>query len=633
MARFLHGLNDEISDFVEMFPYDTLQDVVHQAIRVEKKNMRNGRTRAFQGRTTTRSWQRTQQPYGSQFEGTPPRHPHASKASSPAIRNQDKRLSATAGVSSAPPPEKSSTRSSDIQCHNCKGRGHISSECPSKRTMIINERGEWESESDPEGGNDEVEEEQGWEVGGIILSHEELDGEALVVCRSLNAQVVEKEKGQQHNLFHTHCLVNSKICRVIVDSGSCNNIASTEMVKKLQLQTKSNGVEVDEEKIKAIREWMAPQTVSQVNSFLGLACFYLRFMKDFSTIAAPMNELLKKDTPFQWGDAQDKSFQELKMRLTSAPLLSLPDFGKTFEIECDASGVGIGGVLMQEDKRIAYFSEKLNGPTLNYSVYDKELYALVLSLETWQHYLWPKEFVIHSDHESLKHLKGQLNLNRRHAKWSEFIESFPYIVKYKKGKDNVVADALSRRHILHSQLDVKILGLESIKELRLTLVVSWDILELRKLKTEVVNWTLSMMLRAVLKKNLMMWEECLPHVEFAYNRAERTSLDASKRADFVKKLHAQAKENIEKMTEQYTKGVNKTMKKLVFEQGDLVWVHLRKDRFPEQRKCKLQPRGDGPFTVLERINDNAYKINLPEEYGVSPTFNVSDLSPYVGPLE
>ena len=87
MARFLHGLNDEILDFVEMFPYDTLQDVVHQAIRVEKKNMCNGHTRAFQGRTTTCSWQRAQQPYGSQFEGVPPRHPHALIASALAIRN------------------------------------------------------------------------------------------------------------------------------------------------------------------------------------------------------------------------------------------------------------------------------------------------------------------------------------------------------------------------------------------------------------------------------------------------------------------------------------------------------------------------------------------------------------------
>jgi hypothetical protein len=98
-------------------------------------------------------------------------------------------------------------------------------------------------------------------------------------------------------------------------------------------------------------------------------------------------------------------------------------------------------------------------------VYDKELYALVRTLETWQHYLWPKEFVIHSDHEALKYLKGQAKLKRRHAKWVEFIETFPYIVKYKKGKDNVVVDALSRRNVLLNQLEVKVLGLENLKEM------------------------------------------------------------------------------------------------------------------------------------------------------------------------
>ena len=91
-------------------------------------------------------------------------------------------------------------------------------------------------------------------------------------------------------------------------------------------------------------------------------------------------------------------------------------------------------------------------------------YALVRSLETWQHYLWPTEFIIHSDHESLKYLRSQNNLNRRHAKWVEFIESFPYIIQHKKGKDNVIADALSRRYVLLSQLDCRIFGLESIKE-------------------------------------------------------------------------------------------------------------------------------------------------------------------------
>jgi hypothetical protein len=165
--------------------------------------------------------------------------------------------------------------------------------------------------------------------------------------------------------------------------------------------------------------------------------------------------------PFYWGAAQEQSFNILIDKLTHAPLHQLPNFGKTFELECDASGIGIDGVLLQEGKPIAYFSENLSGPLMNYLTYNKELYALVHVLETWQHYLWPKEFVIHSDHESLKHIRGQAKLNKHHAKWVEFIETFPYIVKHKKGKENVIADALS-------QLDHKIIGLESIKELYVT---------------------------------------------------------------------------------------------------------------------------------------------------------------------
>jgi hypothetical protein len=200
-----------------------------------------------------------------------------------------------------------------------------------------------------------------------------------------------------------------------------------------------------------------------VRSFLGFAGFYRRFIKDFSTIAAPLHETTKKGVLFHWGSAQEESFSTLKDKLTHASLLQLPNFGKTFELECDASGVGIGGVLMQDGKHVAYFSEKLHGHVLNYSTYDKELYALVRSLETWRHYLWPKEFVIHSDHESLKYLHSQNNLNRRHAKWVEFIESFPYIIKHKKWKDNVIADTLSRRYTLMSQLDCCILDLNQLK--------------------------------------------------------------------------------------------------------------------------------------------------------------------------
>ena len=180
-------------------------------------------------------------------------------------------------------------------------------------------------------------------------------------------------------------------------------------------------------------------------------------------------------------------------------------------------------------------------------------------------------------------------------------------------------------------------------------------------QTEAVNHTLGTMLRAILKKNLKMSEECLPHVEFAYNRAthsttkvspfqvvygfnpcapidllplpttERTHSDASARAEFIHKLHETTKANIEKMNEKlYRIAGSEGRKEIKLEPGDLVWLHLRKDRFPELRKSKLMPRAAGPYKVTEKINDNAYKLELPPEFGVSPSFNISDLKPYLG---
>jgi hypothetical protein len=179
-------------------------------------------------------------------------------------------------------------------------------------------------------------------------------------------------------------------------------------------------------------------------------------------------------------------------------------------------------------------------------------------------------------------------------------------------------------------------------------------------QTEVVKRTLSTMLRVILKQNLMMWEECLPHVEFAYNRAEhsttkvspfqvvygfnprgpidllplptmeRVHTNAKERADFILKLHASTKENIEKMTEKYRLVGSQGRKEVKIEPGDLVWLHLRNDRFPDLRKFKLMPRDAGPYKILEKIIDNAYKLDLPPEFGISPTFNISDLKPYLG---
>ncbi|RDX76064.1 Retrovirus-related Pol polyprotein from transposon 17.6, partial [Mucuna pruriens] len=151
------------------------------------------------------------------------------------------------------------------------------------------------------------------------------------------------------------------------------------------------------------------------------------------------------DVVFKWDDVHEKAFNLLKDKLTNALVLCLPNFDKAFKIECDAFSVGIGVVLMQESKPIAYLSEKLSGAALNYSTYDKKLYALVRTLQSWQYYLWSREFIIHFDHQSLEFLKSQGKLQKRHAKWLELIKMFRYVIKYKKGKGNTMANALSRR--------------------------------------------------------------------------------------------------------------------------------------------------------------------------------------------
>uniref|UniRef100_A0A251U6R3 Reverse transcriptase/retrotransposon-derived protein RNase H-like domain-containing protein n=1 Tax=Helianthus annuus TaxID=4232 RepID=A0A251U6R3_HELAN len=165
----------------------------------------------------------------------------------------------------------------------------------------------------------------------------------------------------------------------------------------------ANGIEVDDSKVKAIRDWPEPTSLQQVRSFHGLVSFYRRFVKDFSTIVALLTDLLKQKT-FNWTESAQAAFEEVKYRLTSTPVLALPSFDEVFEVECDTSGVGIGAVLTQLGRPVAYFSEKLHDAKLRYSTYDKEFYALVRALDHWHHYLIAKEFVLHSDHEAFKYI-------------------------------------------------------------------------------------------------------------------------------------------------------------------------------------------------------------------------------------
>ena len=177
-------------------------------------------------------------------------------------------------------------------------------------------------------------------------------------------------------------------------------------------------------------------------------------------------------------------------------------------------------------------------------------------------------------------------------------------------------------------------------------------------QTEVVNTILSTLLHTIIQKNLKIREDCLPFIEFAYNRSvhsttnfssfeivygfnpltpfdllplpvnERTSLDGQKKAEMVKKLYESVRQHIKKKNEQYATNADKGRRQVILEPGDWVWLHMRKERFPARRQSKLHPGWDGPFQVLVRINDNAYKLDLPSEYNISVTFNVSNLSPF-----
>ncbi|KAF5790439.1 putative nucleotidyltransferase, Ribonuclease H [Helianthus annuus] len=206
-----------------------------------------------------------------------------------------------------------------------------------------------------------------------------------------------------------------------------------------------DGIHVDPSKVDSIKNWPAPRTPTEIRQFLGLAGYYRRFIKDFSKIAQPLTSLTQKGVTYRWGDAQESAFQHLKDRLCSAPILSLPEGTDDFVVYCDASIQGLGCVLMQRDKVIAYASRQLKVHERNYTTHDMELGAVVFALKIWRHYLYGTKCTIYTDHRSLEHIFKQKELNMRQRRWVELLNDYECAIKYHPGKANVVADALSRK--------------------------------------------------------------------------------------------------------------------------------------------------------------------------------------------
>jgi hypothetical protein len=205
------------------------------------------------------------------------------------------------------------------------------------------------------------------------------------------------------------------------------------------------GIAVNPSKVKEVLDWKPPTTVSKVQSFLGLAGYYRRFILNFSKIVKPVTELLKKESKYVWSDACDEAFKLLKKLLTTSPVLAQPDTDKPFNVNCDASGTGLGGVLIQEGRVISYSSRQLRRHEEHYPIHDLELAAVVMALRTWRHYLLGNMVHIYMDHKSLKYSFTQPYLNMRQRRWLKLIKDYELEVHYHQGKANVIADALSHK--------------------------------------------------------------------------------------------------------------------------------------------------------------------------------------------
>ncbi|KAE8655824.1 putative CCCH-type zinc finger family protein [Hibiscus syriacus] len=526
-------------------------------------------------------------------------------------------------------------------------------------------------------------------------------------------------------MLKTECLfVNQKKCSFFTTS-----------VTFLGFVVSTDGVHADQSKVDAVLEWPRPKTLHDIRSFHGLASFYRRFIRNFSTLIAPITECLKGH------------------------------FDKVFEVNCDASDVGIGGVLSQAGRPVAFFNEKLSGSKKNYSTYDLEFYAIVQSLKHWRHYLVQKEFILFTDHEALKHQAGSLNR---------------------------VADALSRRTLLLTTMSTKVAGFETFTEMyatdpslgrifqeqiiselhneghfgrykTLALIssdfywpkltsdvahyvdrcyvcqrskgvltnaglytllpvpeapwfdVSMDfvlglprtqrasdfifVVEIVRLhdvprsitsdrdtkfishfwkslwgklgtqlnfnsayhpqtdgQTDVVNQSLGNLLRCLAGMKPKQWDLALPQAEFAYNRSKNKTtclspfeivygqnpsgvLDlapiprighfnpkADEMAKYLRGIHEQVKQTIHESNTKYKTRVDNHRRQVLFDVGDFVWAVLTRDRFLVGEYNKLKDRKIGPCEVVQKINDNAYRLRLPSHLKTSDVFNVKHLS-------
>ncbi|KAK1677237.1 hypothetical protein QYE76_038085, partial [Lolium multiflorum] len=555
----------------------------------------------------------TRAPSTGAFDSTPPSKP-VSNAS-----NAKKSESAASTSGSG----ASTTCNRDMLCHTCGGDGHFKRDCPNRKVMFINEDNEYETgdDADPNAlDNDD------YDTDGEDAYPS--DARTIVVSqRALN--VLPSASTQRCNLFQTKALVGpDKACKVIIDGGSCRNLASKELCTKLKLKYLPH-----------------PHP------------YYIRWLSD---------------------NGEMKVNHMVRVEFAIGPYKDCIDFDVVPMTESHAGGLmGHFG----REKTLLMLADHFYWPKMRRDV-DRYVRRCITCNKSKSklkpHGLYTPLPAPTTPWEdiSMDFVLGLPRTKRGHDSIFVVVDRFSkmshFIACHKSDDASHIANLFFREIVRLHGVPKTIVSDRDVKFMSYFWKTLWRKLGTKLLfsttchpqtdgQTEVVNRTLSQLLRSMIKKNLKEWEECLPHVEFAYNRAvhstmelcpfevvygfkpitpldllplpihERVNMEASKRADYVKKIHEKTKELIEKKGKSNAARMNKKRKEMLFKPGDLVWVHFRKDRFPKLRKSKLKPRGDGPYKVLAKINDNAYSIDLPEdEFGVSNSFNVADLTPYDG---
>ncbi|MCO5612255.1 hypothetical protein L7F22_066519 [Adiantum nelumboides] len=207
---------------------------------------------------------------------------------------------------------------------------------------------------------------------------------------------------------------------------------------------------MDPAKIEAIRNWPDLKNVHEVTSFLGLCSYYRRYVQKFAEIASSLHMLTQKGVPFSWGVTKVTAFQTLKDKMTTGPVLILPDLQKSFEVYCDACGRSLCAVLMQEGRVIAYESRMFSKPEMTAQIYEKELLAVIHALTQWRHYLLGADFTVFTDHQNLRYFLSQKQLLEKQMRWSNILSQFHFQIVHVQGQKNVVADAFSWKPLVQA---------------------------------------------------------------------------------------------------------------------------------------------------------------------------------------